>query len=92
VDCPQEYKYTGKFAFAWIWEYIDYGVPPQVMTRLKLTKMSMIATQIGNWNDIKQYIGTDMMKLSSVASVEWMGDSISRSRAIAAGAITPGEA
>jgi len=52
----------------------------------------MIATQIGNWNDIKQYIGTDMMKLSSVASVEWMGDSISRSRAIAAGAITPGEA
>jgi hypothetical protein len=27
------------------------------------------ATRVGNWNDFKQYVGTDMGKLSSVASV-----------------------
>jgi hypothetical protein len=30
------------------------------------------ATQIGNWNDFKQYVGTDMTKLSSVASVMYV--------------------
>ncbi|MGD0952984.1 MAG: hypothetical protein ABR985_11435 [Methanotrichaceae archaeon] len=50
------------------------------------------ATRVGSWSDFKQYVGTDMTKLSSVASVEWKGDSLALSRAIAAGAITPEEA
>jgi hypothetical protein len=28
------------------------------------------ATRVGNWNDFKQYVGTDMNKLSSVASMK----------------------
>jgi tetratricopeptide (TPR) repeat protein len=32
------------------------------------------ATKIGNWNDFKQYVGTDMNKLSSVSSVRVVGE------------------
>ena len=32
------------------------------------------ATRVGNWNDFKQYVGTDMNKLSSVASVQVVGE------------------
>jgi tetratricopeptide (TPR) repeat protein len=54
--------------------YLDRFGHKNEIAVLRACISNKTATKIGNWNDFKQYIGTDINKLSSVASVRVVGE------------------